>query len=152
MSYSLGRKFHYLTSDLDLWVKVTRKVVKKVTYADAKFEPATPNGLGGDTLHENTLFDLGVQVTQDIAQYSLHHVTYLGTKFEVATSNRLGGDTFTRNMTDGCTDGRWTDFGTKLIYPFFERKSGYNETLFIFWWKNTVFTNISVLYLSVSFT
>ena len=40
--------------------------------------------------------DLGVKVTRNIAQYSLHHVTYLATKFEVATSNRLGGDTFTR--------------------------------------------------------
>ena len=39
--------------------------------------------------------DLGVKVTQNVAQYPLHHVTYLATKFEVATSNRLGGDTFT---------------------------------------------------------
>ena len=37
-------------------------------------------------LHENTLFDLdlGLKVTQDVAQYPLHHVTYLNTKFEVA--------------------------------------------------------------------
>ena len=40
--------------------------------------------------------DLGVKVTQNVAQYPLHHVTYSATKFEVATSNRLGGDTFTR--------------------------------------------------------
>ena len=48
-------------------------------------------------LQENTLFylDLGVKVTQNIAQYPLHHVTYLGTKFEVATFNGLGGDAFT---------------------------------------------------------
>ena len=47
-------------------------------------------------LHENTLFDLdlGVKVTQDVAQYPLHHVTYSDTKFEVATSNGLG-DAFT---------------------------------------------------------
>ena len=40
-------------------------------------------------LHENTLFDLdlGVKVTQDVAQYPLHHVTKSDTKFEVATSN-----------------------------------------------------------------
>ena len=31
--------------------------------------------------------DLGVKVTQNGAQYHLHHETYLGTKFEVATSN-----------------------------------------------------------------
>ena len=39
-------------------------------------------------------------------------------------SNGLGGDTFTRNMTDG----RRTDFDTKLIYPFFSKeKRGYNK-------------------------
>ena len=40
--------------------------------------------------------DLGVKVTQNVAQYPLHHVSYPATKFEVARSNRLGGDTFTR--------------------------------------------------------
>ena len=74
--------------------------------------------------------DLGVKVTQNVAQFPLHHVTYSPTKFEVATSNGLGGDTFTRNVTDAQThertdartDGRRTDFGTKLIYPFFLKK------------------------------
>ena len=52
-------------------------------------------------LNENTIFDLdlGVQVTQDVAQYPLHHVTYSDTKFEVATSNGLGGDAFTSKNT-----------------------------------------------------
>ena len=49
-------------------------------------------------------------------------MTYSTTKFEVATSKGLGGDTFTRNVTDGQTDGRRTDFDTKLIYPFFLKK------------------------------
>ena len=57
-------------------------------------------------------------------------MTYSTTKFEVVTSNGLGGDTFTRNVTDGRThgqtdrrtDGRRTDFDTKLIYPFFLKK------------------------------
>ena len=41
-------------------------------------------------------FDLDqVKVTQNVAQYSLHHVNYAATKFEVATSNDLGGYTFT---------------------------------------------------------
>ena len=44
--------------------------------------------------------DLGVKVTQNVAQYPLHHVTYLATKFEVAMSNCLGGDTFTRTLFD----------------------------------------------------
>ena len=51
-------------------------------------------------LQENSILtfdlDLGVKVTQNVAQYPLHHVTYSATKFEVATSNRLGGDAFTR--------------------------------------------------------
>ena len=48
-------------------------------------------------LHENTLFDLDlwVKVTQDVAQYPLHHVTNSDTKFEVAMSNGLGGDAIT---------------------------------------------------------
>ena len=53
-------------------------------------------------------------------------MTYSPTKFEVASSYGLGGDTFTRNVTDGRTyaqtDGRRTDFDTKLIYPFFLKK------------------------------
>ena len=52
---------------------------------------------------------LGVKVTQNVAQYPLHHVTYSATKFEVATSNRLGGDTFTRNVTDTHRHRRTTD-------------------------------------------
>ena len=58
-------------------------------------------------LQENSIFDFRpwVKVTQNVAQYPLHHVTYSATKFEVATSNGLGGDTFTRNMTDAQTDG-----------------------------------------------
>ena len=39
-------------------------------------------------LHYMTFdLELGVKVTQNIAQYHLQHATYLGTKFEVATSN-----------------------------------------------------------------
>ena len=50
-------------------------------------------------LKVNTLFDLdhGDKVTQDVAQYPLHHETYSGTKSEVATSKGLGGDVFTKN-------------------------------------------------------
>ena len=41
-------------------------------------------------LQENTLYDLnlGVKVTQNVAQYSLHHVTYAPAKFEVAAFTR----------------------------------------------------------------
>ena len=69
-----------------------------MTFAPAKFEVATSNSLGEDALQESTLFDLDLQVkvTQNVAQYPLHHVTYPATKFEVARSNRLRGDTFSR--------------------------------------------------------
>ena len=57
-------------------------------------------------LNENTFFDLDqrVKVTQNIAQYPLHHVTYSSTKFKVSTTNGFGGDIFTRNVTDGQMD------------------------------------------------
>ena len=78
-------------------------------------------------LKENTFdLDFGVKVTQNITQYPLHHVIYASTKFEVATSKGLGEDTITRNVTDeqteAQTDGRQTDFGTKLINPTFLTK------------------------------
>ena len=48
-------------------------------------------------LQENTLLTFGVdpkvkgvKVTQNVAQYPLHHVTYAPTKFDVATSKGLG--------------------------------------------------------------
>ena len=46
-----------------------------------------------------------IKVTQNVAQYPLHHVTYPATKFEVATSKALGGDAFTRkfNITRNVT-------------------------------------------------
>ena len=52
-------------------------------------------------LNENTSFDLvlDIKVTQDVAQYPLHHVTYSDTKFEVATSNNIGRDAFTSKYT-----------------------------------------------------
>ena len=49
-------------------------------------------------LQENSIFDLEVKVTQNVAQYPLHHVTHPATKFESARSNRLGGDIFTRKF------------------------------------------------------
>ena len=81
-----------------------------MTFSATKIEVATSNSLGEMHLQENTLFDLDlVKVTQNVAQYPLHHVTYSALKFEDAMSNGLGGDTFTRNMTDRQTDGRMTN-------------------------------------------
>ena len=51
------KKIHYLTFDLDLGVKVTRNVTQyplhHVIYASTKFEVATSNGLGEDTITRN---------------------------------------------------------------------------------------------------
>ena len=47
-------------------------------------------------LQERTFYDLGVKVTQNVAQYHPHHVTYAPASFEVAMSNGLGEDSFTR--------------------------------------------------------
>ena len=68
-----------------------------MTYEPAKFDVATSQVKERMHLQENTLFDLDskVKVTQNVAQYPLHHVTYAVTKFEVAKSNGLG-DVFTR--------------------------------------------------------
>ena len=90
-------------------------------------------------IHHLTIdLDLGIKVTVNVYQYPLHHVTYVAIKVEVATTNGSGGDTITRNrtharsyarthartdgLTDKRTDARRTDFGTKLIYPFFLKK------------------------------
>ena len=71
-----------------------------MTYALAKFEVATSNNLGEDAFtrkkHYLTLTLVGVKVTQNVAQYPLHHVSYAPAEFAAATSNSLGGDTFTR--------------------------------------------------------
>ena len=66
-------------------------------------------------LHQLT-FDLefGVKVTENIAQYPLHHVTYAATKFEVAMSNGLGRDAFTRNVMDAKMHGQ-TEDGLTLV-------------------------------------
>ena len=44
-------------------------------------------------------FDLGVQVTQTVAQHPLHHVTCAIVKFEIATPNGLGRDALQKNLT-----------------------------------------------------
>ena len=69
--------------------------------------------------------DLVVKVTQNVAQYPLHHVTYPATKFEVARSNRLGGDTFTRKyiiwsltLTLGSRSHKMLPSNLYIMWPF----------------------------------
>ena len=47
---------------------------------------------------ENTIFDLdfGVKVTNNVAQYLMHHSDYVPSMFEVVTYSRLVEDAFTR--------------------------------------------------------
>ena len=49
-------------------------------------------------LQESKLYDLdlGVKVTQNVAQYHPHYVTYAPVNLEVAMSNGSGEDLFTR--------------------------------------------------------
>ena len=65
--------------------------------------------------------ELGVNVTQNVTKYPLHHVIYAITKFEVATSRNNY-----KNVTDGQrhrrTDTIRTYLGAKLIYPIFLTK------------------------------
>ena len=57
MRRCIYKKIHYLTFDLDLGVKVTRNVTQyplhHVIYAPTKFQVATSNGLGEDTITRN---------------------------------------------------------------------------------------------------
>ena len=82
-------------------------------------------------LHENNLFAIFSWPRNVVAQYPLHHVTYAATKFKAAAADGLGEDTITWNRTheyartrmDRRMDRfRWTNFGTKLMYPFFYKK------------------------------
>ena len=55
MRRSIYKKIHYLTFDLDLGVtrNVAQYPLHHVIYASTKFEVATSNGLGGDTITRN---------------------------------------------------------------------------------------------------
>ena len=71
-----------------------------MTYAPTEFRVTASKALGGEAFTRNSIFDLdlGVKVTQNIAQYPLPHVNHPATTFEVARSKYLGGDTFTRKF------------------------------------------------------
>ena len=129
---------HFFNLDLGVKVTVTENLAQyplhHVTYAPAKFEVATSNGLG-DTFKRkyiiwhcpvlqlfffwggggsNWLFPhlltltLGSRSHINLAQYPLHQVIYADAKFKVAKSNGVGGETITRNMTDSrMTDQLW---------------------------------------------
>ena len=90
--------------NLTFGVKVTQYVdqysLHYVTFAPAKFEVATSKCLvdglvDGSCILEKIqylTFDIGVKVTQNNAQYPLHHLTNAAAKFEVAMSNSLGSN------------------------------------------------------------
>ena len=47
------------------------------------------------------MFNLGVEATQSVAQYPLHHMTHAPAKFEAVTANCLGGDAQYLTLTLG---------------------------------------------------
>ena len=71
-------------------------------------------------------FDPGVRVTGNVAHYHLHHVTYAAAKIEAAPIYKQC-DGWMHRPTDGQIDGRQTDFGINIMYPFFSKeKAGIN--------------------------
>ena len=96
MRRCIYKKIHYLTFDLDLGVKVTRNVTQyplhHVIYAPTKFQVATSNGLGEDTITRNVT--------------------------DGRTDRRTDGRTDGR--TDRRTDGRTTDrLWYEINIPYF---------------------------------
>ena len=76
-----------------------------MAYAPAKSDVVImSNGLGG--YQENTLFDLDLTVTHNVAKYTLHHVAYnAATKFEVAyTTNGSGARKYNYKKPHAHTD------------------------------------------------
>ena len=72
--------------------------------AFAKFDVATPTGLGGDAFTRSNIVSpltltLGQGRKRKVAQCPLNYMTYAPAKFEVAMSNGLGGNAFTRNIS-----------------------------------------------------
>ena len=88
-------------------------------------------------LQENTLFDLdlGVNVTQNVTQYPIHHVIYASTKFEVATFNGLGEDTITRNVTNGrMADRPWYE----INIPYFSNEKASINSCRVYYFRTKV--------------
>ena len=71
-----------------------------MTYAPAKFEVASSNGLVGRCIYKKIHYlTFDVWVTHNVAKYPLHlhNVTYVPAKFEFAMSNSLEGDALQEN-------------------------------------------------------
>ena len=76
----------------------------------------------------------------------LHDVSYVPAKFEVATFNGLGGDAFTRNLTEGRTDGQ-----TSMdIYCLWTGRI-YGQDIFAFKdsWILSIANNLSISYVNL---
>ena len=76
------RKYIFLTFDLGGCKKCCPLPSTSCDLCTCKV--ATSKGLE-DAFTRNTYFDLGVNVTRNVAQYPLHYVNYAPVKFEVAT-------------------------------------------------------------------
>ena len=72
------QKYPFFTFDLYLGVKGTQNVahypLHHVTYAPAKFEDAMSNGLGDTFTGQYIIYDIGVNVAHNVAQYPPHYM------------------------------------------------------------------------------
>ena len=125
------KKKHYLTFNLDLWVKVTQKVTQyprhHVTYAQAKFEVATSKSLWGDAFTKKYIiwpwpWGQGHTKCHPVPSTSCDLCIYKVWSCYVQRFRRRYNYKKRDGQTDAQTDGRRTDFGTKLIYPIFLTK------------------------------
>ena len=102
-----------LTLTLGSRVKVTGNIAQyplnHVTYSATKFEVATSTCLGGDTF------------TRKYIIWSLT-LTFESRLHEMLPSTLYSMWPIQLQSLNGRTDNVWTDFGTKLIYPFFLKK------------------------------
>ena len=126
----INKKIQYLT--FDLGVKVTQNVAKyplhQVTSSATKFEVATSNRLGGDTItRKYNIWPLTLTLGSR-SHEMLPSTLYTMWPIHLQSLKLLRRDTFTRNLTDGRTDRRTTDrLWHEINIPFFSKeKSGYN--------------------------
>ena len=119
------KKIHYLTFDLDLGV--TQYPQHHVTYAQANFEVATSKSLWGDAFTRKYIiwpwpWGQGHTKCHPVPSTSCDLCIYKIWSCYVQLFRRRYNYKKRDRRTDIRTDGRQTDFGTKLIYPIFLTK------------------------------
>ena len=98
-------KIQYLTFDLGLGAKVTKKCSPipstSCNLCTYKSWSCYVHRFRSKWIYKKIQYlscDLVLIITGVVTQYPLHHVTFAHTKFEVATSKGWGGDEFTKKI------------------------------------------------------